>query len=117
MNVETSSSIPVFSATILCSVLCYRVKIQTDQETTNKPFSPTLQVPSRDQATPDESLREFFEEVPALGLLGTPHPIYAETPYVVDADVQLVCKYLKAYRVGGTKGIDRLYRESRSHIQ
>jgi len=76
-----------------------------------------VEVPSRDQATPDESLREFFEEVPALGLLGTPHPIYAETPYVVDADVQLVCKYLKAYRVGGTKGIDRLYRESRSHIQ
>lgn len=116
MNVETSSSIPVFSTAILCSVLCYRVKIQTNKET-NKPSFPTLQVPSRDQATPDESLREFFEEVPALGLLGTPHPIYAETPYVVDADVQLVCKYLKAYRVGGTKGIDRLYRESRSHIQ
>lgn len=116
MNVETSSSIPVSSATILCSVLCYRVKFKQTKKPTNPP-SPTLQVPSRDQATPDESLREFFEEVPALGLLGTPHPIYAETPYVVDADVQLVCKYLKAYRVGGTKGIDRLYRESRSHIQ
>ena len=62
--------------------------------------------------TPNESLREFFEDVPALGLLGTPHCIYPQTPFVVDADVQLVCKYLKAYRIGGTKGIDRLYRES-----
>ena len=70
------------------------------------------QVPSRDQMTPNESLREFFEDVPALGLLGTPHCIYPQTPFVVDADVQLVCKYLKAYRTGGTKGIDRLYRES-----
>ena len=70
------------------------------------------QVPSRDQMTPNESLREFFEDVPALGLLGTPHCIYPQTLFVVDDDVQLVCKYLKAYRTGGTKGIDRLYRES-----
>lgn len=77
----------------------------------NLPLLP-LQVPSRDQMTPNESLREFFEDVPALGLLGTPHCIYPQTPFVIDADVQLVCKYLKAYRIGGTKGIDRLYRES-----
>lgn len=61
--------------------------------------------------TPEMSLKEFFEDIPALGLLGTPHMVYSETPYVVDNDVQLVCKYLKAYRVGGTKGIDKLYKE------
>ena len=60
----------------------------------------------------DESLGEFFEEVPALGLLGTPHCIYPETPFIITDEVQLVCKYLKASRIGGTKGIDRLYRES-----
>lgn len=61
--------------------------------------------------SPDMSLKEFFEDIPALGLLGTPHVVYPETPYVVDDDVQLVCKYLKAYKIGGTKGIDKLYKE------
>ena len=61
---------------------------------------------------PEESLGEFFEEVPALGLLGTPHCIYPETPFIITEEVQLVCKYLRAHRIGGTRGIDRLYRES-----
>ena len=61
--------------------------------------------------SPEESLDEFYEEIPALGLLGTPHPIYASTPYVVDKDVQLVCKYLKEYKA---KGIDKLYRDGKS---
>ena len=72
----------------------------------------TAQVPSRNVPTPDESLAEFYEDIPALGLLGTPHCIYPECPFEVDADVQLVCKYLHAHHVGGTKGIDRLFRES-----
>ena len=72
------------------------------------PLPPTLQFPFRDQMTPDESLREFF---PALGLLCTP-------PYTVSTHSpptwwMLTCKYLKAYRFGVTKGIDRLYCESR----
>ena len=72
------------------------------------PSPPTLQVPSRDQMTPDESLREFF---PALGLLCTPpHTVSTHSP---PTWWMLTCKYLKAYRLGGTKGIDRLYRESR----
>ena len=53
----------------------------------------------------------FIDELPALGLIGTAHYILPEEPYVVDEEVQLVCKYLHAYDVGGTKGIDRLYME------
>ncbi len=63
---------------------------------------------------PERSLGEFFEDVPALGLIGTPHEVFPQTPYVVDEDAQLVCKYLKAFKVGGSKGIDRLYKEGRS---
>ena len=48
--------------------------------------------------------------MPALGLLGTPHYIDPDTPYTVDEEVQLVCKYLKALQIGGKKGIDRLYK-------
>ena len=62
---------------------------------------------------PGEALKHFQREVPALGLLGTPHYIHPDTPYTVDEEVQLVCKYLKALRVGGTRGIDRLYQEGR----
>ena len=58
------------------------------------------------------SLKEFVEDVPALGLLGTPHMIYPNSPFDVDRDVQLVCKYLRQYKIGGSKGIDRLYKES-----
>ena len=59
--------------------------------------------------TPEKSLEHFQQEVPALGMLGTPHYIHPDKPYCVDEDVQLVCKYLKAMEVGGEKGIDRLY--------
>ena len=57
------------------------------------------------------SLKEFYEDVPALGLLGTPHKVEPELPYVVDEEVQLVCKYLRAHKIGGTKGINKLYKE------
>ena len=60
---------------------------------------------------PGEALKQFRVEVPALGLLGTSHYIHPETPYSIDPEVQLVCKYLSAYKIGGLKGIDRLYRE------
>ena len=67
-------------------------------------------VPPRDEnMMPGEALKHFQREVPALGLLGTPHYIHPDTPFTVDEEVQLVCKYLKALRVGGTRGIDRLY--------
>ena len=62
---------------------------------------------------PDDALEHFQQEVPALGLLGTPHYIHPYTPYTVDEEVQLVCKYLKALQVGGRRGIDRLYQDGK----
>ena len=62
--------------------------------------------------SPGEALKQFCCEVPVLGLIGTQHMIPRDKPYSVDEDVQLVCKYLKALSIGGTKGIDKLFRES-----
>ena len=64
--------------------------------------------------TSGEALKQFRDEVPALGLLGTQHFVHHDKPYTVDDDVQLVCKYLKALRLGERKGIDRLYKEGGS---
>lgn len=61
--------------------------------------------------TPSEALEHFRHEIPALGLVGTPHFIEPDTPYTVDAEVQVVCKYLKAYSSKGSHSINRLYRE------
>ena len=77
-----------------------------------------VEVPSRiSTESPEAALAQFIDEVPALGMLGVPHAIDHNTPYTVDEDVQLVCKYLKAYWVyldkGGQKGINKLYRENR----
>ena len=83
-------------------------------------LSPThliAQVPSYDHSiTPDYTLKHFQQEVPALGLLGTPYYIHPDTPYTVDEEVQLVCKYLKALQVGGTRGIDKMYREGKVQV-
>ena len=77
-----------------------------------------VEVPSRiTSGSPEASLKQFIEEVPALGMLGVPYAIDHNTPYTVDEDVQLVCKYLKAYWVylekSGQKGINKIFRESR----
>ena len=61
--------------------------------------------------SPGEALKQFTTEVPILGLIGTQHMIPRDKPYSVDEDVQLVCKYLRAHKIGGTKGIDKLFRE------
>ena len=75
-------------------------------------FHAHAQVPSHDHSMPpEEALKHFQQEVPALGLLGTPYYIDPDTPYTVDEEVQLVCKYLKALQVGGKEGIDKMYRE------
>ena len=67
-----------------------------------------VEVPSRDVGmTPEETLEQFRGEIPTLGLLGSPHLIPNQTPYVIDSEVQLVCKYLKAYK---ERKIDRLYK-------
>ena len=76
-----------------------------------------VQVPSLDLSmTPEKALKHFQQEVPALGLLGTPHYIDPDTPYTVDKEVQLVCKYLKALQIGGKKGIDKLYWEGEVQV-
>ena len=68
-----------------------------------------MQVPSRNAAgDPLENLEQFKTEVPVLGLLGTPVPIEHTSKFSLTGDVQLVCKYLKAFE---TKQIDRLYQE------
>ena len=76
-----------------------------------------VEVPSRfSSQSPQQALNQFKEDVPALGLLGVSHVIHPNTPYAVDEDVQLVCKYLQAYELhsqkGGLHGINRLYREN-----
>lgn len=62
---------------------------------------------------PEKSLSRFCEAIPTLGLLGSPHIIHHATPYTVDTDVQLVCKYLRQYKafIKGQTGINKLYRE------
>lgn len=76
-----------------------------------------VEVPSRiSSQSPEDALTQFMEEVPALGLIGSAHMIDPNTPYRVDAEVQLVCKYLRAYwtwmEKGGQKGINKLFREN-----
>ena len=72
------------------------------------------QVPSRNlSSNADVFLQDFLSEIPIFKLLGTLTLVESTAPYsdVSDPDVQLVCKYLRAYRIGGEKGIDRLYKE------
>ena len=67
-----------------------------------------VEVPSRDLTmTPEEMLEQFCGDIPTLGLLGSPHKILNEIPFLIDEEVQLVCKYLKAHK---EKRIDRLYK-------
>ena len=78
----------------------------------NAERQPPTKVPSRDlNMTPSEALEHFRHEIPTLGLVGTPFSIHPDTPYTVDDDVQLVCKYLKAYIGKGLQSINSLYRE------
>lgn len=50
--------------------------------------------------------------MPTLGLIGTKEFVEPRRQYAIDDDVQLVCKYLKAYETGGKNGIDKLYKDS-----
>lgn len=57
-----------------------------------------VEVPCQTGATsPIDSLVQFKNDFPALALLGDPVLIEHNTQYRIDEDVQLVCKYLKAY--------------------
>ena len=68
-----------------------------------------MEVPSRDLTmTPEEMLEQFCGDIPMLCLLGSPRKILNEISFIIDEEVQLVCKYLKAYK---EKRIDRLYKD------
>ena len=77
-----------------------------------------IEVPSLGHnSKPEESLHLFCNALPTLGLLGSPHFIHHATPYAVDSDVQLVCKYLRAFKAyrNGHIGINKLYKERKLH--
>ena len=72
------------------------------------------QVPFRDGRTEEESLKLFYDEVPVLELLSTSFYVGPNIAFTVDSDVQLVCKYLQAYKrrlSGKYLEIDKLYKE------
>ena len=77
-------------------------------------WSVYVEVPSYGLNTqPEESLALFCQAIPTLALVGSSSLVLPEMQYTVDEEVQLVCKYLNAYKNAGDleKGIDRLYRE------
>ena len=83
-------------------------------------WSVYVEVPSYGLNTqPEDSLALFLQAIPTLALLGSTHQVYPQMQYVVNEEVQLVCKYLRAYKNTGAldKGIDRLYREGWSVSQ
>ena len=72
------------------------------------------QVPARSLSpNPNDILEDFLSEIPILRTLSTAEKVESTAQYSVESnpDVQLVCKYLKAYETGGEKGIDRLFKE------
>ena len=75
-------------------------------------WSVYIEVPSRDlKLSAANNLKQFCEEIPTLWLIASAHFVHQERPCAVDSDVQLVCKYLRAYETKGPTGIDRLYKE------
>lgn len=45
----------------------------------------------------DDNLKCILEDIPTFKFLGTPILIGSNEPYVIDAKVKLVCKYLKRF--------------------
>ena len=57
-------------------------------------------------------MADFLSRIPILrGLNKVLVKNSAQYSVESNPDVQLVCKYLKAYETGGEKGIDRLFKE------
>ena len=51
-------------------------------------------------------LEKFHQDIPTLALLGfIHHQVLPEEPYTVQPEVQLVCKYLNAYKNTENKGM------------
>ena len=68
-----------------------------------------VEVPSRDLTlTSEEMLEQFCGDIPMLSLLGSACKVLNEIPFIIDEEVQLVCKYLKAHKEGR---INQLYKE------
>ncbi len=69
-----------------------------------------VQVPCRSDSA-ETSLELFLDEIPAFNLVGKKTHIGPNIPFQVDADVQLVCKYLLAYyhKDDILNGIDKLF--------
>ena len=70
-----------------------------------------LQIPSISNE-PEQNLFTFRELIPTFCFIGTERHIDSSIPYVVDDDVQLVCKYLWALNEEKTRpgwGIDKLF--------
>jgi hypothetical protein len=71
-----------------------------------------IEVPSCSSSK--SSLEEFLDRYPLLKLIGCPEHVSSDIPYNVDASVQLVCKYLRAYELRDhptrkkKEGIDKL---------
>lgn len=64
---------------------------------------------------PDKNLDTFKDFLPIFHFIGTAQHIDSSRRYVVDDDVQLVCKYLKAYKIelehpGSPNGINKKYK-------
>ena len=76
-----------------------------------------IEVPSRPNETdPHKNLIDFQDEIPILSIMGTPVLIGGDLPYLIDRDVQLICKYLHAYSSYVDKkdvGINRLFDEKK----
>lgn len=112
-----------FFPAVIDNWLCVNVVQQTFLCYCNIFLSPTplSQVPSRNQSSnAGIFLEEFRSEIPIFKLLGTPKMVESTAQYsdVSDPDVQLVCKYLKAYdmEIGGMKRINTLYKEGTDTI-
>ncbi|XP_019859705.1 PREDICTED: uncharacterized protein LOC109587936, partial [Amphimedon queenslandica] len=65
---------------------------------------------------PESNLETFRELLPTFTFVGTLHHIDSSLHYEIDDDVQLVCKYLKAYKYeqenpGTREGINKLFND------
>ncbi|XP_019857334.1 PREDICTED: uncharacterized protein LOC109585637 [Amphimedon queenslandica] len=74
-----------------------------------------IEVPSLHN-DPQSNLNTFKELLPTFNFIGAPKHISSSWPYKVDDDVQLVCKYLKAYKAeqenpGTREGINKLFND------
>ena len=60
-----------------------------------------IKVPNSDVGkTCEQTLKEFKQNFPTLSLLGTTHLVPESSPVDITEDIQLICKYMKAYDSG-----------------